>query len=117
MNAKKKALIEAIKDSPARSQWDKAVKVYALELVEKGEWLPKADYEYWKRYSRCGRSLIYDEDIAKRVCTPSELKKTKNGRLAPNSRESWLDVQARALHQANRLFVKIVKEGGDKYLA
>ncbi len=34
----------------------------------------------------------------------TELKRTDNGMNAPNSRETWLDVQARALHQAcNRI--------------
>ena len=43
---------------------------------------------------------MYDGDIAAALCTPSELKKTRNGERRPNSREEWLDVQARALHQA-----------------
>ena len=56
----------------------------------------------WNQYSWGGCSLIYDEDIAKRVCTLSELKKTRNGERRPNSREEWLDTQARALSQAAR---------------
>lgn len=55
-------------------------------------------------YNWGGSSLIYDADIAGRLCCPSELKKTRNGERRPNSREEWLDVQARALYQAcNRL--------------
>lgn len=58
----------------------------------------------WKEYSWGGCSLIYDEDIAKRLCNPSELKKTDNGRKRPNKNEKWLDTQARALYQAfNRI--------------
>ena len=39
-----------------------------------------------------------------RVCTPSELKRTDGGMNNPNSRETWLDVQSRALYQAcNRI--------------
>ena len=45
--------------------------------------------------------MIYDGDIAERLCCPSELKKTRNGERRPNSREEWLDVQARALRQAS----------------
>lgn len=116
MHPKNKALIDAIKKSPARSQWDKAVKEYAVEFVGKAWWNPRADYDYWKAFSRGGYSLIYDEDIAKRVCTPSELKKTKNGKLQPSLHESWLDVQARALHQANQLITKIVNEDRNRYL-
>lgn len=48
--------------------------------------------------------LCYDADIAARVCTPSELKRKHGGAYEPNSRETWLDVQARALYQAcNRI--------------
>ena len=54
----------------------------------------------WSQYSWGGCSLIYDSDIAERLCSPSELKKTRNGERRPNSREEWLDTQARALFQA-----------------
>ena len=47
-----------------------------------------------------GCSLIYNGDIAERLCTPSELKKTRNGERRPNDREMWLDTQTRALRQA-----------------
>ena len=95
-----------------RSAWGRGVKVYALELLEE---LPdNVDYgsvkaleadmlngaSSWGQYSWGGCSLIYDEDIAKRLCTPSELKKTRNGERRPNAREEWLDTQARALRQA-----------------
>ena len=56
--------------------------------------------EDFKEFSWCGSALIYDGDIAKRLCTPSELKKTDNGTKRPNKNEEWLDVQARALYQA-----------------
>ena len=108
------AELEARKD---RSAWDKGVTVYALELVE--ELKERAAYEGrnpepgkeclewmlngaqgWNQYSWGGSSLIYDGDIAERLCTPSELKKTRHGERRPNSREEWLDTQARALYQA-----------------
>jgi hypothetical protein len=108
------AELKARKD---RSAWDKGVTLYALELVEELE--ERAEYEgrnaapgaeceawllnganNWNAYSWGGSSLIYDGDIAKRLCTPSELKKTRQGERRPNSREEWLDVQARALFQA-----------------
>ena len=56
--------------------------------------------ESWHDYSWGGCGLIYDGDIAEHYCTPSELKKTRHGERRPNSREEWLDVQARALRQA-----------------
>ncbi len=57
----------------------------------------------WHHYSEGGSGLIYNSDIAERYCTPSELKRSKGGELMPNSRENWIELQARALYQANRL--------------
>lgn len=100
-----------------RSAWDKAVTLYALDLLEdvqdgadNMERLPLDGAELerwvlngascWEQYSNGGCSLCYNADIAARVCTPSELKRTDGGMNNPNSRETWLDVQARALYQA-----------------
>lgn len=100
-----------------RSAWDKGVTVYALEMLD--DVAENIDYDGkepetraelkekalngaadWSQYSWGGSSLIYDCDIAERLCTPSELKKTRGGERRPNGREEWLDVQARALQQA-----------------
>lgn len=100
-----------------RSAWDKGVTMYALELLE--EYRERAAYEgreavdraefktwlrngadSWESYSYGGSSLIYNGDIAKRLCCPSEYKRSREGERRPNSREEWLDVQARALQQA-----------------
>lgn len=97
-----------------KSAWDKGVAIYAAELKEQIE--ERCRYEKrqptdfnelkrwalngaqsFKEYSYGGCALIYDSDIAERLCTPSELKRKKGGRLQPNRRETWLDVQARAL--------------------
>lgn len=97
-----------------RSYWEKGVIKYAKELVDdlpaKGDYT-RANVEKamlngassWKQYSNGGSALIYNVDIAKRLCSPSELKKVDNGRKRPNSREDWLDVQARALYQAAQI--------------
>ena len=108
------AELEAHKD---RSAWGRGVNAYALELVEElrervayegrnpepgkecREWMLNGAQD-WSQYSWGGSSLIYDGDIAERLCTPSELKKTRHGERRPNSREEWLDTQARALYQA-----------------
>lgn len=47
-----------------------------------------------------GSHLCYDDDIARHYCTPSELKRTRDGERRPNAREEWPDVQARAIYQA-----------------
>lgn len=104
-----------------RSAWEKAVTLYALDLLEdvqegadNMERLPLDGAELeqwalngascWEQYSNGGCSICYNADIAARVCTPSELKRKHGGAYEPNSRETWLDVQARALYQAcNRI--------------
>lgn len=104
-------IIEARKD---RSAWDRGVNDYALELLDNLAELTPEDLgsfatvrrallngaSDWQQYSYGGSSLIYDCDIAERLCTPSELKRCKGGDRNPNSRETWLDVQARALRRA-----------------
>ena len=64
---------------------------------------PDDEVAAWSVYNWGGCSLIYDWDIAKRLCTASELKRTHNGERRPNVKEEWLDVQARALYQAAQL--------------
>ena len=54
----------------------------------------------WEDYSYGGCSLIYDGDIAERLCTPSELKKKDGGRIAPSRHDNWFNEQAKALNYA-----------------
>lgn len=117
-------LYQSIESEKQRSAWDKGVTKYALEMVEQlSEQINDGYFDEldlsepekvraallkgaadWIQYSWGGSALIYDGDIAERLCTLSELKKTRNGERRPNSREEWLDVQARALFQAaNRI--------------
>jgi hypothetical protein len=113
-----------------RSAWDRGVNVYALELLEELE--EAIDHGYfdaedlvapkllerqllngasdWSQYSWGGCSLIYNGDIAERLCCPSELKKTRDGERRPNAREEWLDVQARALYQASNRVKRVIKK-------
>lgn len=107
----KNEIIASIEATTPRSAWDKAVKQYALELLEnlEGDYTEAAllnGAENWKAYSYGGCSLIYDADIAERVCSTSELKRVRGGERNPNGRESWLDCQARALRQAARLITR-----------
>jgi hypothetical protein len=91
-----------------KSAWRKGVELYEAELREflAENNLPATRESLlngasnWSEYSYGGCSCIYDADIAERLCSPSELKRKRGGELQPNSRESWLDVQARALNQA-----------------
>lgn len=107
----------------ARSCWDRGVNGFALDLLDsyeaiceycenEGEPIPELCEKTllngatnWDSYSYGGFALIYDEDIAKALCTPSELKRTNFGRNDPNQRETWMDVQARAYFQAYRRLI------------
>ena len=122
MNSTIEKIRSEIVTTTGRSAWSRGVTVYAMELLEKleeavdGGYFDPSDPEApkllerqllngasdWNQYSWGGCSLIYDGDIAARLCCPSELKKTRNGERRPNAREEWLDVQTRALYQACR---------------
>lgn len=117
--AKAKQTLDQRKD---RSAWSRGVNEYAVDMLQQLTGYYKGGYisgealdsctacqtaaldgaRNWSEYSWGGSALVYDGDIAAALCTPSELKKTRNGERRPNSREEWLDVQARALHQAFR---------------
>lgn len=123
---KTKELLIKVESLKGKSAWERGVNEYAYEIVES-----IADYvedvtvdnveevllngaSDWSQYSYGGCSLIYDGDIAERLCTPSELKKVtrKDGSISDkaNSRETWLDCQARALYQACNKIKGIIKD-------
>ena len=107
-----------IRQHPGRSAWEQGVTKYALEILKdlKDRGYKEVTSEKtalngasnWKEYSYGGLSLIWTGDIAKRLCTKSELAKVKmkDGYKNPNPREQWLDTQGRALFQAWRKIVE-----------
>ena len=108
-----------------RSAWRRGVNTYAVELVESLDDSADLSNEVmlsksllngassWAQYSEGGCALIYDSEIAERLCSPSDLKRCKGGERRPNARENWLEVQARALWQAHKVIEKTWKrEGG-----
>ena len=115
--------LEAVK---TRSCWDRGVKGFALDLLKSyeniceycehdGQPIPVLNEETllngaadWRAYCYGGGALIYDGDIAKNLCTPSELNRTDNGNKAPNDREGWQDVQGRAYFQAYRMLMTCI---------
>ena len=120
----KEATLENLKAVKCRSAWSKGVKEYAYMLLD--NIFTYSDYKAitnfkslhkelldgaknWKQFSYICCTLVLSEDIAKTLCSPSELKKCKNGKLRPNKHEEWLDVQARALVQAERLIMECVE--------
>ena len=105
-------ILEKIKAVKARSAWERGVKLYALDLVgsvEKGYFFEKNQElrekllngaQNWHEYSYGGCALVYDGDIAERLCSPSELKKCRGGEWRLRARYSWIDKQAQALGNA-----------------
>ena len=118
-------LSQKIESVKTNSAWSRAVKDYASDIIEELTERVGSNFDFvgspadrkdllngaatWAQYSEGGCSLVYDYDIAKRVCSPSELKKTKGGDRDPNGRETWIDVQTRALFQAERLILRLCK--------
>lgn len=112
--------------SKVRSAWARGVNNYAVDLLGdlkesvSGEWVKPETLkdrnglraallngaQDWSAYSWGGSALIYDGDIAKALCNPTEYKRTRGGERRPNAREEWLDVQARALRQAAALVAR-----------
>lgn len=116
-------LRRAIEAEPARSAWARGVKEYASDLLD--SMCPSTELcaatvqeklldgaGNWSEYSWGGCSLIYNSDIAERLCSPSELVRCKGGKRRPNCREEWLDTQARALGQAARMICRLAKRLG-----
>lgn len=111
-------LIKLLNNYKARSAWSKAVKAYAIYLLDDFNERDCEDIteltllngaSNWSEYSYGGCALIYDADIAEALCTPSELKARKGGEWQPSKQETWLDAQARALSQACSLILRLNK--------
>ena len=120
----------AIESKTYRSAWDKGVTAYALGLLDtltesiNCGYFDPADLvspsavhnallngaRDWTEYSYGGCALIFNGEIAERLCTPSEIAKTRFGDRMPNGRENWVDVQARALWQAERRIWQTIRE-------
>ena len=98
----------------SKSTWKRGVLQYAVEVLQdldltdvcNQKLLERAilnGAENWKQYSEGGCAFCYNSEICDRLCPPSVIERKDHGRLPPNSRESWIDVQARALCQAARI--------------
>ena len=113
----KEEIKKVLESRKNRSAWDKGVTDFAIDLLDNIDFskdqFDKSDLlngaKNWNQYSYSGCHLVYDSDIAEALCTPSELKRNKNGENKPNNHETWLDVQARALYQAANRISRIIK--------
>lgn len=106
---------KVVTSASTRSAWKRGVLAYALEFIDSLEecgMSPTKENilngaQTFKEYSEGGCALIYDSDIAERLCSSGEYKRRRGGDLPPNNRESWLDVQTRALTQAFGLIQRV----------
>lgn len=113
------AIYDALNNQRPRSAWERGVVAYAESMLDELEpteelW-PRTTEKVllngapsWHDYSWGGCALIYDTDIARHLCSPSELRRCRDGARRPNAREEWLDTQARACFQAAQLVKRIV---------
>jgi len=112
------SVIQSIENTRPLSAWGKGVKNAAIDLIGTLEGREITEYNLlngasnWLHYSEGGCALIYNADIAEAYCTPSELKRFYRAgknlayECQPNSKETWIQLQARALSQACRLILK-----------
>lgn len=129
-----KDVMEKLSPEPGLSAWDYGVRRYACDLIQtwadcnngciwdeiskiRGDSilrLTEKDLllgaEDWKQYSdSC--SLIYNEDICRRLYDKAVRKGTGNENFPPDDRENWLDLQAKALQEAAGLILDTVNNG------
>ena len=126
------SIMTRINSWKANSAWNRGVKLYAMEILsnikdegqnelsfdENGKLIQKTwtihgltqGFDHWVGCSQSGQFEIYDREIALRLCTASELQKTKFGERNPSKRETWIECQGRALFQARNLIAKTVTE-------
>lgn len=103
-----------------RSAWDNGVNAYMFDFLAHVEESFQFDNniivneklllngaDNWQHYSESGCGLCYENRICARLCPPSVQKAKKGGNLNPNKYETWYDVEARALYQAAKKFLKI----------
>ena len=111
----KRLVAEAEKMSKSeRTYWSRGVasliRDYGEEVLQEhdGEIISARDFfKLWNCGAETLRAAVYggffdiwNYDIAKRLCTPSKLKKSNEGMRSPNKRENWLDLETRAMYQA-----------------
>lgn len=96
----------------ARSAWQRGVIDYAILILERAEnydefgQLPISEYALldgaadWHEYAAGGFGRVYNCEICAALCSPSDRARLHDGRRMPNSSETWIDVEARALSQA-----------------
>lgn len=120
-----------VMNTKTRSAWSKGVQSYAFHILAQFEdWrrfnesegleCPELDErtalngaQDWSAWAYGGCGLVYDSAIAERLCTPSEIRRLqyKTGAMKqPAPCTNWLDIEARAAHQAWRMIAEAVRK-------
>lgn len=106
---------------PAKSTLDRDVLIYVLGIFDNyieehdsNKQITEKDLlngaSNWSEYSWGGSSLIYDEDICKRLSTPSEQKKTRYGERSQTlMKNGWMYRLERSIKQLRLFFLSQIK--------
>lgn len=115
------AVANEVNNTKTRSAWSKGVKAYALGILANfeewqkfnevnGESVPELDErtalngaDNWRHWAEGASGLADSYAILCRLCPPSEVKKGVRG-------IDWLEVEARAAHQAWRMIAEAVRK-------
>lgn len=107
-----------VNETTPRGAYRSAVKLYAIDILnrlgdaEAPDTLSELHAELldgclnWIEYSYCGKVLADSYSIAGRTCSPTTLKRLQMGAKQPVGFGTWLDYQASALKQAEKLIIQ-----------
>ena len=107
-----------VNETTPRGAYRIAVKLYAIDILnrlgdaEATDTLSELHTELldgclnWFEYSYRGKALADNYSIAARTCSPSTLKRLHFGAKQPVGFGTWLDYQASALKQAEKLIIQ-----------
>jgi hypothetical protein len=107
-----------VDETTPRGAYRSAVKLYAIDILnrlgdaEAPDTLSELHNELldgclsWIEYSYCGKALADSYSIAGRTCSPTTLKRLQMGAKQPVGFGTWLDYQASALKQAEKLIIQ-----------
>lgn len=107
-----------VNETTPRGAYRNAVKLYAIDILNGlgDAVVPDTIAELhdelldgclnWVEYSYCGKALADSYSIAARTCSPTVLKRLHAGAKQPIGFVSWLDYQASALKQAEKLIIQ-----------
>lgn len=104
--------------------WDKGVNEYAEWLLEhvidgcgdldvNGKTLRETllcGATSWHAFSWGGCALVYNGDIVEALCGKDALEKYDYGNIPPRKNREWLDMQTKALVQAERLIKDVLMD-------